>query len=307
LLHDLEERLNSISTDTIISPGYVAEFIEDNPYSPFPQLLFTERPDRAVAHLMEGRIVILAEGDPSAIILPVTLFAFYQSPDDFHTRWVVGTFVRLIRLASFVIAFQLPGIYIAVVGFHPEILPSDLIITVKSSVERVPYPPLLEAVFMELTMELIREAGIRLPSRVGQTIGIVGGLVIGDAVVQTGLVSLPMVIVVALTAIASYVVPSNEMSTAIRILRFPLMVAAAMFGFIGLTIGLVFILIHLCKLESLKQPYFAPVMPLRFKDLKDTFVRFPIWKLSERPHDAKPKRYKQETVSREWDQNDKKN
>jgi spore germination protein KA len=300
LIDELDKRIRSISTDTVISPGYVAEFMEDNPWSPFPQTLYTERPDRAVAHLMEGRVAILSDGDPTCMIVPVTLFAFYQTPDDFHSRWFVGSFVRLIRLASFLIAFNLPALYIAVVGFHPEVLPIELILTFKNSVEQVPFPPVLEAMVMELTLELIREAGIRLPSRVGQTIGIVGGLVIGDAVVKTGLVSMPMIIVVSTTAIASFVVPSNEMSTAIRILRFPLMFAAAMFGFIGITFGLVLILSHLAKLESFGTPYFAPVTPLRLQDLKDTFVRAPIWMLSKRPKDAHPQRMRQETISREW-------
>lgn len=304
LIQEIDKRLRSISTDVVISPGFIAEFIEDKPFSPFPQILFTERPDRTVSNLMEGRLVILAEGDPSALILPVTLFSFYQSPDDYHSRWVVGSFIRFIRLISFVIAFQLPALYIAVVAFHPEILPIDLIYTVKSTVERVPFPPLLEALFMELTIELIREAGIRLPSRVGQTIGIVGGLVIGDAVVRAGIVSYPMIIVVSSTAIASFLVPSHEMSTTVRILRFPLMILAAMFGLIGISIGLTFIFMHLCKLESLGTPYFAPFMPLRIKDLKDTFIRMPIWALNERPKDSNPKRMQQERMSREWEQDD---
>jgi spore germination protein KA len=302
----VEERLLSVSVDTLISPGFLADFIEDNPYSPFPQLLYTERPDRVVSNLMEGRAALFTEGDPTAIVVPVSLFSFYQSPDDYHSRWMIGSFVRLIRLASFLIAFQLPALYIAIIAFHPEMLPSELVLTVKKSVERVPYPPIMEAFLMELTMELIREAGIRLPSRVGQTIGIVGGLVIGDAVVKAGLVSLPMVIVVSLTAISSYVVPSQEMSTTIRILRFPLMVATAMFGFIGMSFGLALILIHLCKLESFGTPYFSPIMPLRFRDLRDTFVRFPMWNLNQRPHSTKPQRYVQQRFSREWEKDDKK-
>ncbi|WP_241154403.1 spore germination protein [Staphylospora marina] len=300
VVNEVEKRMKAISSDAVISPGFLSEFMEDNPWSPFPQQLYTERPDRTVAHLMEGRVAVLAEGDPTAIIVPVTLFAFYQTPDDFHTRWFVGSFVRLIRLASFLIAFNLPALYISVVGFHPEILPTELIYTVKASVERVPFPPIVEALLMELTIELIREAGIRLPSRVGQTIGIVGGLVIGDAVVQTGLVSLPMIIVVATTSISSFVVPANEMSTAIRTLRFPLMFAAALFGFVGVALGLIIILAHLAKLESFGTPYFAPVAPLKVRDLKDTFIRFPVWLMNRRPKDAHPQRSKQEDISREW-------
>ncbi|NOV03810.1 spore germination protein [Paenibacillus planticolens] len=304
LVQEVDHRLGSIEMETVIAPGFIAEWIEDNSFSLFPQILFTERPDRAVAHLMEGRVVILSEGDPSALILPVTFFAFYQSPDDYHNRWIVGSFIRLIRLVSFIIASLGPALYIAIIGFHPEILPSNMIYTVKSSIDRVPFPPIVEALFMQISLEVLREAAIRLPSRVGQTVSIVGGLVIGDSVVRAGLVSYPMVIVVALTAIASFVAPSSEMSTATRILGFPLMILAAMFGLIGITFGLLFILIHLCKLESFGTAYFAPVMPLRIKDMKDALTRFPIWSLNQRPHDPHPKKLNQIKNPRGWEHDD---
>jgi spore germination protein KA len=247
----------------------------------------------------------LSEGDPTALIMPVTLFAFYQSPDDYHSRWFVGSFVRTIRFTSFLLAIQLPAIYIAVVSFHPEVLPVDLVYTLKASLDKVPFPPIMEALLMELTLELIREAGIRLPSPVGQTIGIVGGLVMGDAVVRAGLVSYTMVIVVALTAISSFVVPSNEMSTSIRIIRFPLMIAGATFGFFGIVFGMMLVLIHLTKLQSFGTPYFAPAAPLRLKDMKDTFLRLPIWKMNQRPRDSHPRRLKQEDdSSRRWKKDD---
>ncbi|WP_425270970.1 spore germination protein [Paenibacillus ferrarius] len=304
LVQEVDHRLSSIAMDTVIAPGYIAEWIEDNSFSLFPQILFTERPDRAVAHLMEGRVVILSDGDPSALILPVTFFAFYQSPDDYHSRWIVGSFIRLIRLVSFIIASLGPALYIAIIGFHPEILPSNMIYTVKSSIDRVPFPPIVEALFMQIALEVLREAAIRLPSRIGQTVSIVGGLVIGDSVVRAGLVSYPMVIVVALTAIASFVAPSSEISTATRILGFPLMILAAMFGLIGITFGLLFILIHLCKLESFGTAYFAPVMPLRIKDMKDALTRFPIWSLNQRPHDPHPSKLNQVKNPRGWEHDD---
>ena len=304
LVKEVDHRISSITMDTIFSPGFITELIEDNPYSLFPQILFTERPDRVVAHLMEGRVAILSDGDPSALILPVTFFSFYQSPDDYHRKWMVGSFIRMLRLMSFIIASLIPALYIAIIGFHPEILPENLILSVKSSIDRVPFPPIVEALIMQLTLEVLREAGVRLPSRVGQTIGIVGGLVIGESVVRAGLISYPMVIVVALTAISSFVAPSNEISLTTRILGFPLMVLSAMFGLIGIMFGMLFILIHLCKLESFGTAYFAPVMPLRMKDLKDTFIRFPIWSLNQRPHDPHPKRLNQERNSREWEQDD---
>jgi spore germination protein KA len=304
LVDQIDQRISSISTDTIASTGFIGEYIESSPLSPFPQILYTERPDRTAVNIIEGRVAILADGDSSAMILPVTISAFYQSPDDYNSKWIIGSFIRLIRLTSILIAFQLPAFYIALVGFHPEILPTELIFTVKSSVDKVPFPPILEAFLMELTLEVIREAGLRLPSRVGQTIGIVGGLVIGESVVRAGLVSYPMIIVVSLTAIASFVVPSHEMSTAIRILRFPLMILSALFGIVGISVGLLFILIHLCRLESFGTPFLAPFSPLRIKDLKDTFVRFPIWKLNQRPLDTHPQKLRQEGHSRGWNSDD---
>ena len=162
LVTEVKRRLETIKTDALMPPGYIQEFIEDTSFSPFPQQLNTERPDRTVANLMEGRVAILSDGDPTALIVPVTLFAFYQSPDDYNNRWIVGSFVRMIRLVSFLIAFLLPAIYIATVAFHPDVLPLELVYTIKASLEKVPLPPIFEALLMELIFELLREAGIRL-------------------------------------------------------------------------------------------------------------------------------------------------
>ncbi|HET7657273.1 MAG TPA: spore germination protein [Bacillales bacterium] len=305
VLEIINKRLKSISTDTIVNPGFIEEFIEDSPFSPFPHTLNTERPDRTIANILEGRIALISEDSPTALIMPVTFFAFYQSPDDYNSRWITGTFIRLIRLMSFIIAIGLPGFYIAISGFHFEVIPDELVEPLKASVTGIPYPPFFEAIFMVITIELIREAGIRLPTPIGQTIGIVGGLVIGNAVVMAGLISNIMIIIIALTAIASFVVPSNEMSTSMRVLTFPIILAASTFGFVGIVFALIFILIHLCRLESYGTPYFAPVAPFKLKDLKDTFVRLPIWMMNLRPNDAHPQKSKREWPSRGW-KNDQK-
>ncbi|MBO1579875.1 spore germination protein GerKA [Bacillus sp. XF8] len=304
LVTEVKRRLQTIKTDSLMPPGYIQEFIEDTSFSPFPQQLNTERPDRTVANLMEGRVAILADGDPTALIVPVTLFAFYQSPDDYNNRWIVGSFIRLLRIVSFLIAFLLPAFYIATVAFHPDVLPLELVYTIKSSLELVPFPPIIEALLLELIFELLREAGIRLPSRVGQTIGIVGGLVIGDAIVKAGLVSYTMTIVVALTAISSFLVPSNDMSSAVRILRFPLMILAALFGYVGISFGLIITFVHLCQLHSFHTPYLSPIAPMRIKDMKDAFVRLPIWSFRNRPHDPKPKKMLRQPINREDDRDD---
>ncbi|WP_237417169.1 spore germination protein [Halobacillus litoralis] len=307
LVQEIETRLHSVDSDMIHSPGHVEEFIEDQSNSPFPQMLNTERPDRVAANLVEGRVAIMSEGSPTTLIAPATFFMFYQAPDDYNMRWFTGTFVRLIRLFSFIIAIGLPAFYIAVVSFHFEVIPDELIIPVKASINEIAYPPILEALVMVIIIELIREAGIRLPAPIGQTIGIVGGLVIGDAVVRAGLVSNLMVIVVALTAIASFVVPSNELSTALRLLTFPLIILAGTLGFIGIVFGMLIILTHLTRLHSFGVPYFAPLAPLSLVDLKDTFVRLPMFMMKLRPKDAHALKPVTLDPSREWKNGDEQN
>jgi spore germination protein KA len=304
ILEKLKGRIEAISADFIQTPGFIEEYIEDRPFSPFPQMLNTERPDRTVANLIDGRIGILMEGSPTCLIAPSQFISFFQSPDDYNGRMFIGSFYRLIRVLGFFIAVGLPALYTAVVSFHYEIIPVELLFTVKSSLEPIPIPPLLEAMVMQLTLELIREAAVRLPQPIAQTIGVVGGLVIGNAVVDANLVSNMMIIVVALTAVASFIVPSNEMATSIRLLGFPLMLLAATFGLVGIILGFSIILMHLCKLESFGSPYFSPFGPLQFKDLKDTIVRFPVWLLGKRPSGAEPKYITRESnQSREWDEN----
>lgn len=298
LMKEIEKRLHSIQADTLLSPGFIEEYIEEKSFSPFPQMLNTEWPDRVMGHLMEGRVALLAEGSPTALIAPVTFNAFYQSPDDYNSRTVVASFMRVIRFISFFTAILLPAFYISVIAFHFEVIPVELVFPMKSSVETVPFTPLLEALLLELTVELIREGGIRLPSPVGQTLGIVGGLVIGESAVQAGLVSNTMVIVVALTALSSFVIPSHEMGASIRFLRFPFMFLSATFGFLGICFGLLYLLIHLAKLSPFGTPYFSPATPLRLRDMKDTLIRLPIWKLNRRPVDAEPQKLTQERYSR---------
>ncbi|WP_233422720.1 spore germination protein [Pontibacillus halophilus] len=300
IVDEVDRRLRAIQADMILSPGFLEEYLDDSTMSPFPQMLSTERPDRVTANIMDGRISIMADGSPTALVVPVTFFSFYQAPEDYNSRWYAGSFIRMIRLASFIIAIGLPAFYIAVVSYHFEVIPDSLIIPIKSSINDIPFPPLIEALMMVVIIELIREAGIRLPSPVGQTIGIVGGLVIGDAVVKAGLISNIMVIVIALTAIASFVVPSNELSITLRILTFPFILAAGTLGFVGIVFLLLLLLIHLTKLQSFGTPYFAPMTPLRIKDLKDTFLRFPINMMRTRPKDAHPQKMSTGGDSRGW-------
>ncbi|PEJ58021.1 spore germination protein [Bacillus sp. AFS002410] len=300
LVEEIEKRISLINVDHLQSTGSLEELIEENPFTPFPQILNTERPDRAVSYLLEGKVCIIVDGNPTVAILPITFFSFYQSPDDYNHRWLIGSFFRIVRVLSFIIAISLPAIYIAIVSYHSEVLPMGILYSIRVSLEFVPFPPLIEAFTMQIILELLKEAAIRLPSPIAQTIGIVGGLVIGTAVVEAHLVSNTMIVVIGLTAIASFVAPVSEMGTSARLLGFPTMIAASIFGFFGITLTLMCIFMHLCKLQAFGIPYFSPLAPFRKEDLKDIFIRLPIWKLNTRPTNAKPKKLLQQGSSRVW-------
>lgn len=289
-LKTVEERLQKIDLDMFYSVGQLSDYLDDQVWSPFPQLLNTERPDRVVANILEGKIAIITDVSPTALIGPVTFFSFYQSPDDFNARVLVGTFYRIMRIFSFLSAIFLPAFYIAIVSFHFEVLPLELANKVKADINQIPYRPLIEALIMEITIELIREASVRLPKSIGQTIGIVGGLVIGESIVSAGLVSNLMVIVVAFTAISSFVVPSVELNTSIRMLRFPFMILASMFGFFGIMIGTFLLVIHLMNLSSLKRPYFSPIIPFEPKELHKIFFRAPYYKAKKQVTSFSPQK-----------------
>ncbi|MGG3467405.1 spore germination protein [Neobacillus pocheonensis] len=300
LINEVERRLVSIELDHLYSTGELEELIEDSPYSPFPHILATERPDRAVSYITEGKITIIMDGDPRVMVVPITFFSFFQAPDDYNSRWFVGSFFRLMRVFSFIVTISLPAIYIAIVSFHSEVLPIGILYSIRVSLEYVPFPPFMEALAMQIILELLKEASIRLPSPIAQTIGIVGGLVIGTAVVDAHIVSNMMIVVIGFTAIASFVAPINEMGTSARLLGFPMIIAATLFGFFGIVLVFMFIFMHLSKLDSFGTPYFSPLAPFKKEDLKDSFIRLPIWKLNTRPTDAKPAYENQQGKTRAW-------
>lgn len=273
-------KLMQEKTKSLYTAGEVGDYLEESVYSPFPQMLNTERPDRVFANLVEGKIAVFTNISPTVLLGPVTFFSFYQSPDDYNGRVLVGSFYRMVRVFSFLTAVFLPAFYIAIISFHFEILPIELSKKLRLDISEIPYRPIIEAMILEIIIELIREASVRLPQAIVQTIGIVGGLVIGNVIVTAGLVSNMMVIIVALTAISSYVVPSVEMNMSIRILRFPFMLAAALAGFFGIVIGGFVLFIHLLNLHSLKSPYFSPIVPFEPKKIKQIFVRGPFVKPS---------------------------
>lgn len=283
VLAEVERRINEIQTDIVIESGYIEQFIEDHPWSPFPEIQNTERPDKVVANLVEGKVAIFIDGTPFVLIVPALFTQFYHSPEDYYERFLIGTLIRSIRVLSMGIAILLPSLYIAFSSFHPEMIPSKLVIAMAAGRSTVPFPSIVEALLMEVCIEILREASIRLPGPIGSTIGIVGALVVGQAAVQAGIVSPIMVIVVALTTIGSFVSPSYNAAIALRMLRFPAMIIASMFGLYGIMLFIIMMLIHLCSIKSFGIPYMAPFTPMRFKDLKDTFFRAPLYQMKNRP------------------------
>ncbi|MDM5154505.1 spore germination protein [Bacillus sp. DX1.1] len=284
LIEEVENRLLRIDIDSVLESGYIEELIEDNPYSPFPQLVNTERPDVAAANLLEGRVVILVDGTPSVLIAPISFFTLLQSPEDYYQRFLIGSIIRLLRFVFMVLSLLLPSLYVAVLTYHQEMVPTSLLISVAGSRESVPFPALVEALMMEITFEALREAGVRLPKQVGAAVSIVGALVIGQAAVQAGLVSAPMVIVVAITGVSSFMVPHYTQGIALRMLRFPIIFLAGSLGLLGIMLGGIAIVIHLCALRSFGVPFLTPIAPMKGSELKDTLIRAPWWKMNTRPH-----------------------
>ena len=280
LVNEVKSRINKINVDAILESNLVEEFINDEPFSIFPQIRNTERPDVASAALLEGRVVIIVDNTPVVLIIPGEFVSLLQSAEDYYNGYIFSSLIRILRYFSFTIALTLPALYIAVANFHPELIPAELLRTIISSRTGVPLPNVAEAMLMEFTFEILREAGVRLPKTVGQAVSIVGALVIGQSAVQASLVSPLMVIVVSLTGIATFTIPQYNISHPVRIIRFLLMILAAMLGLYGLMLGLLFILLHLCSIRSFGIPYFAP---LKVSDLKDTFIRAPWWSFSRRP------------------------
>lgn len=289
VLEDLNKRLDEIEIDAIMDSGYVQQLIENRSLSPFPQTQVTERPDVVSAALYEGRVAVIVDNSPFALILPVTLTALFQSPEDYYSRSTISTFIRIVRLIAGVLSFLAPALYIAITSYDPGIIPSKLALSIAASREGVPFPAFAEALIMEFTFELLREAGVRLPRPIGSTIGIVGGVVIGQAAVSAGIVSPIMVIVVTMTAISSFAIPNYEVSTALRLIRFLMMIVAAIYGLYGVTLGVIALLIHLVSIKSFGTPFMSPLAPFEPEDIKDSpFVRLPWYYFKRRPRHLDP-------------------
>ncbi|MDW7673098.1 MAG: spore germination protein [Bacillota bacterium] len=284
IVEEVEKRLKRINIDSVLESGYLEELIEDCSYSPFPQIQSTERPDKVVANLLEGRVAIVVDHTPFVMIVPTLFFQFLQAAEDYYERSLYVSLLRIIRVIALIISLALPGIYVAAITFHQEMIPFGFALSIASGREGTPFPGFLEAMFMGIVFEILREAGVRLPKPVGQAVSIVGALVIGESAVNAGVVSPIMVIVAALTAISSFAIPNFSIILSSTFIRFFLTLLAAVMGYFGLIWGLLVLLIHLASLRSFGVPYLSPIAPGNWANLKDTFVRVPWWGMMKRPH-----------------------
>ncbi|MBP2112301.1 spore germination protein [Paenibacillus silagei] len=277
LIREARDRLNKIALNEILESGYIEELIQDKSFTPFPTIYNTERPDVAAGNLLEGRVVIIVDGTPFVLILPAVFTQFFQSAEDYSQRFDIAILMRLVRYLSFLVLILGPSVYLALTTYHYEMIPTTLLINLLSQRENVPFPAFVELLLMETAFEILREAGVRMPRAIGQTVSVVGALILGTAVVEAGIITPIMVIVVALTGIASFALPAYNMAIAGRIIRFAFLIMASIFGFYGITLGLILLVAHMSSLRSFGVPYLFPFVPLSIKGHKDTLFRMPLW------------------------------
>ncbi|UZQ51481.1 spore germination protein [Clostridium kluyveri] len=287
LLKEVKVRISKITDESIENASILEQWIEDRPYSILPSTIETERPDRVSSFLKEGHIALLIGAAPNVIIVPVTFWSFFHTSEDMYQRWMYGNFLRFIRIVAFFISLFLPGIYIAVSTYHVDMIPTDLVIAIAASREKLPLPVIFEIILMEISFELMREAGVRMPSSMGSTIGIVGALILGQAAVEATIVSPMLVIIVALTGLSSFAIPEMNLSFLVRIGRFAFLIVGAIGGLYGVGLLATAFLAYTCAFESFGIPFFSPKAPY-YPSSKDFITRKPIFKQKQRPTNMNP-------------------
>ena len=282
----LEEELIKYEIDGVLDSGIMEQLVEKKWYSPFPQFQTTERPDKAAKAILDGRIVVMSDNSPMALLLPTDINSFFQTSDDYYSRFEIVSLLRILRYVGAVLATTLPALYLAVTTFHTQVLPTRLVLSFAASRQGIPFSPLVELLFMEIAFELLREAGVRLPGVSSNTIGIVGGLIIGQTAVEAKLVSTIVVVVVAMTALASFTIPNQELVNAFRLVKFFLIFCAGFLGFYGVFVGLLLVMIHLAHLKSFGIPYLMPFVGgdlNGYMDERDSIFRWPLRTMTRRP------------------------
>lgn len=289
LIKNVKKRLQEIEAEQVETASILEQYIEDRPYSLVPTVLTTERPDRVASFLSEGHVTLILDGSPAALIVPITFWSLFHNPEDVYQRWAYGNFMRIIRLICCFIALLTPGLYIAVTSFHVDMIPTDLVLAIASSRERLPFPAFIEVILMEIAFEILREAGIRIPTPIGPTIGIVGALILGQAAVEANVVSPILVIIVAVTGLASFAIPEISLSFLIRISKFMFLIAGTLIGFFGIAALFTICIAYLSNVQSFGVYFMSPFTP-NYKSSKDFVIRPPIWKQWIRPMNLNPKR-----------------
>ncbi len=282
LVEEVKRRIKSINIDFVTGDGMLEQFIEDNPFQIVPQVLNTERPDRAASFIMEGQVIIIGEGVPFVNVVPVTFFAMFHASEDSFLRWPFGTAIRLIRILGLFFATLLPALYVSLILYHQEMIPTDLLVAFATARENVPFPTIFEVLMLEISFELIREAGIRVPGVIGPTLGIIGALILGQAAVAANLVSPVLIIVVAVTGLGNFAIPSYSLATGIRLIRFGLILSGAFLGFYGVAAFLFVTGCFACNMKSFGVPFFSPISPVTKKN-PDIIARMPNFKQKMRP------------------------
>jgi spore germination protein KA len=300
LVAEVSRRIKSIRTDFLADSDGLQQMIEDHPNSPFPTSTSTERPDHVAASLSEGRIAILMEGSPFVHVAPITFFSLIHSPEDYSMKFPYSCFIRVLRWIGTIISLLLPAIFLSISTFHQEAIPTDLVLAISVARDQVPFTTLIEIVLLDIAFELLREAGLRIPGILGPTIGIVGGIILGQAIVAAKIVSPIVIIVVATTGLASFVIPEYRLAAAIRLVRFTLLAWAAFLGLVGVSVGLLILLLVLCNMKSFGVPYMAPLAPKTFPGF-DVIARGPLYRQERRPDVLQTKDVtRQPHISRGW-------
>lgn len=305
LVNEVRRRLKSIKVDYLLDSGELEQFIEDRTFLPSPQIIATERPDRTASHLTEGKVAVIVNGSPYSLVMPATGIELMHSPEDSYVRFPFGSFMRIFRYIGLFLTLLLPGLYIAITNYHQEMIPTDLLIAIEASREKVPFPSVVEIMIMEISFELIREAGIRIPGPIGPTLGIIGALILGQAAVAANIVSPILIIIVAVTGIGSFAIPNFSLALSFRMLRFAYIILGAVAGFLGITTGIFLHGLMLANTKSFGVPLLAPFGPITKNLINDEVARFPIWKQEKRPDFLNTKdEEKQPEISRGWVEED---
>jgi spore germination protein KA len=295
IIDEVRKRLRNIKTNAILESGYLEEYISDSPLSIFPMAFNTERPETVAGGILDGKVAIICDGTPNVLTVPNLFVDYLQYAEDYNNRWFFSTIIRSVRLIAFFISIMAPAFYIALLCFHQDVIPFKLLVTLTASRQVVPFPPLIEMLVLTVLFEIIKESGLRISRSIGQAVSIVGGLIIGEAAVQAGIFSAPSVVIIGATSLSAFII--SKLDATVIIMRVSLMIAANILGILGIVLATTGFFIYMCSIKSFGVPYLSPIAPLDGEDMKDTFVRIPLWAMFERP----------ETITRRYGDKDLRN